>query len=138
MRQPRLRCGTRSNGKSSPGWSASCTEPRLGFCSKSTFRGTVKMRSTSLLLYVILLISSIRPTKGWIIGPLCVTRQSSSPQMVIFSGFRPSAGFAHCGIAEAVILTFVLAAGEAHLTRLTAQRMCPFLKQHTDAFGSTH
>ena len=48
------------------------------------------------------------------------------------------AGFAHCGIAKAVILTFVLAAGETHLTRLTAQRMCPFLKQHTDAFGSTH
>ena len=48
------------------------------------------------------------------------------------------AGFAHCGIAEAVILTFVLAAGEAHLARLTAQRMCPLLKQHTDAFGSTH
>ena len=48
------------------------------------------------------------------------------------------AGFAHRGIAETVILTFVLAAGETHLTRLTAQRMCPFLKQHTDAFGSTH
>ena len=43
-------------------------------------------------------------------------------------------GFAHCGIAETVIRTFVLTAGKAYFTRLTAQRMRPLFKKHTDAF----
>ena len=48
------------------------------------------------------------------------------------------ARFTHRSRAKAVIAALILAAGEADFSGLTAQRMRPLLKKHTNGLLSTH